>query len=962
MRDPGLDGVDRSNSADLQKDASGIASANALSSKDSYTITIENLPVKLTGKYNFVFQYYYENPDKDQSTPVLGPKSATYSIELDIPCIATAPTNVATAGGFYSYQVKWDMPTFASYADTIVYESNTNSFSPSSKVVYVGTSNQCNILTSDLLPKYVYVVHRDMFRQSCIAGFVAGPITIKDPIVVDANPPTNDFTVGTATVQDDPDGLFTFNKKILFNWTANTDTSTYGYQIRFRRVGTTDYTYMSVPGRTVTSTYLYGLKAGQTYEIGVSTYDQFGNTNTSDWKSYPNIVIPPSTSLAADVAITAGDMKMGYGIGGDNANKGLYLGPENYWYITGNTTASSAARLSVGGTNDKLVWDGTNLSVTGNLTARSGSFTGNILLSSTNASIYNGTINAAGNLTGNGFALNATGLKVANGDNSVTLDAASGQITANAGSIGSWQITTNGLSNNNARINSLTGSIELGGFNADDIVRLDANDANFRMWIGKNSSATAPFKVSKSGVLTASGAVITGNSSFAGTLTVGTQLSDGTTIDTVKLNALKGITDAGTAAENAALAKARGDEAYNKAIEAGQSATAAANAAQAASEAVTLRLTGAQVAAVLLADTTIINGSTITTGTINLARLNITGGTTPTANGFVVDSSGIRAYKNSTQTVNISSNGTASFGGEINATSGFFGANYSDGFAIIDNAIYGYSSPAGSVPQIIIDAKAGTITGGKLTGALIVGNTITGGTITGSTVQTSTSTTNVKLQNSGVDSLQVTLSGNTVGHLYGVNLSGGAMILQGGSGAPSSTNPGYGRVYVASEVVSMAASASSSILLNGVDDTTKLFGSGGIYTDTVGSFYMRSGDTTAATANMQIVSTAGTTFGKVARSTSSRRYKTDIETVSYPDESVKLLRPVKYHGIKDMERGDNTWYTGLIAEEVAEIPGLELLVQYNDEGQPEAVNYAGLSVVLAEVVSRILNRLDALEG
>jgi hypothetical protein len=45
MRDPGLDGVDRSNSADLQKDASGIASANALSSKDSYTITIENLPV-----------------------------------------------------------------------------------------------------------------------------------------------------------------------------------------------------------------------------------------------------------------------------------------------------------------------------------------------------------------------------------------------------------------------------------------------------------------------------------------------------------------------------------------------------------------------------------------------------------------------------------------------------------------------------------------------------------------------------------------------------------------------------------------------------------------------------------------------------------------------------------------------------------------------------------------------------
>jgi hypothetical protein len=534
MVDQGLDAVDKSNSADLQKDASGIASANSNSSKDSYTITIERLPVKLAGKYNFVFQYYYQNPDQPQSTPLLGPPSATYSVELEVPCIATTPTNVVTAGGFYSYEVKWDMPTFASYADTIVYESNSNVFSPTSKVVYVGTANQCNILTSDLLPKYVYVVHRDMFKQSCIAGLVVGPITIKDPIVVDANPPTNTFTVGSATVQDDPDGLFTFNKKVLFAWTANADTSTYGYQIRFRLSGTTDYTYMSVPGRTTISTYLYGLKAGQTYEIGVSTYDKFGNINTSDWKTYPNIVIPASTSLAADVAITAGNMKLGYGIGGDNANRGLYLGPENYWYVVGNTTAASAARLSVGGAGDKMLWDGTNLAITGNLTARSGSFTGNILLASANASIYNGTINAAGNLTGNGFALNATGLKVQNGTSFVTLDAATGQITANAGSIGGWSLSDSLLSKNNSRISS-TGFIELGGEATDNIIRLDANDTTYRMWIGKNSSATAPFKVTKEGVLYATGAVLT-------SMEIGSTLSDGTSLTTVKNNAATGAT------------------------------------------------------------------------------------------------------------------------------------------------------------------------------------------------------------------------------------------------------------------------------------------------------------------------------------------------------------------------------------------------------------------------------------
>jgi hypothetical protein len=625
-------------------------------------------------------------------------------------------------------------------------------------------------------------------------------------------------------------------------------------------------------------------------------------------------------------------------------------------------------RLGEGG----LIYNGTQLNLIGNIQAIGGTFTGNVRV--TTGSIISGTGQVAqdGSVSGARIVIQQSGLYAHDGVAlndvpTVSIVAATGSLFANKGKIGTWNIEPTGLSSEggNAKIEG-NGTITLGDTTGSlpSVVKLSATD-NYRLWVGaQNSQAAAEnyFAVSKEGKLYASGAVISGNSTFGGTLTIGTTLSNGATLDSVRIAALQGITDAGAAAQAAAQAKARGDEAYNQAISAGQSATAATNAAQAASEAVTLRLTGAQVAAVLVADTTIINGSTITTGTINLARLNISGGTTPTANGFVVDSSGIRAYKNSTQTVNISSNGTASFGGEINATSGFFGANYSDGFAIIDNAIYGYSSPAGSVPQIIIDAKAGTITGGKLTGALIVGNTITGGTITGSIVQTSTSSTNVKLQNSGVDSLQVTLSGTTVGHLYGVNLSGGAMILQGGSGAPSSTNPGYGRVYVASQVVSVAASASSSILLNGVDETTRIFGSGGIYTDTVGSFYMRSGDTTAATANMQIVSTAGATFGRVARSTSSRRYKTDIETVSYPDESVKLLRPVKYHGIKDIERGDNTWYTGLIAEEVAEIPGLELLVQYNDEGQPEAVNYAGLSVVLAEVVSRILNRLDALEA
>jgi hypothetical protein len=235
MRDYGLDGGDSAVSTpDLQLNSASATTSASITSKDSYSITIENLPVKLNGNYNFVFQYYYENPDKTQITPILGPTSATYSVAPTIQDLSTAPTNVVATGGFYSYQLKWDTPTFLSYGDTVVYESNSNSFNSSSKIVYVGTANQCTILTSDLIPKYVYVVHRDMFLDANKKGTVAGPITIQDPITVDVNPPVNTFAVGTTTVQDDPDGLFTFNKKILFTWTENADATTYGYQIRFR--------------------------------------------------------------------------------------------------------------------------------------------------------------------------------------------------------------------------------------------------------------------------------------------------------------------------------------------------------------------------------------------------------------------------------------------------------------------------------------------------------------------------------------------------------------------------------------------------------------------------------------------------------------------------------------------------------------------------------------------------------
>lgn len=326
-----------------------------------------------------------------------------------------------------------------------------------------------------------------------------------DPITFDGDPPVNDFTLGTATVTDDANGLFSFDKKVLFTWTQNSDTDTAGYRIRFRIAGTSDpYTFMSVPGKEKTSTYLYGLKGGKTYEIAVSTYDIYGNTNETQWRTYPNVVAPSSTSLLPDVAITAGDMKLGYGIGGDNSQKGLYIAPDNYWYVQGNTNISSAARLSVGGSVDKLVWDGANLSITGTVNANAGKFTGSIDIGTPTVdgqlritvSGPNGGNIEMGKLTNVlGLPVGA-GIQVTNTSGGIyaQLDPING-IIARKGSIGGWRIDSNTLS---AYANKV-------GMNAPDI----PTDESVAFWAGGLIS-NPNFKVTYGGLLEAKNAKIYG--------------------------------------------------------------------------------------------------------------------------------------------------------------------------------------------------------------------------------------------------------------------------------------------------------------------------------------------------------------------------------------------------------------------------------------------------------------------
>lgn len=118
--------------------------------------------------------------------------------------------------------------------------------------------------------------------------------------------------------------------------------------------------------------------------------------------------------------------------------------------------------------------------------------------------------------------------------------------------------------------------------------------------------------------------------------------------------------------------------------------------------------------------------------------------------------------------------------------------------------------------------------------------------------------------------------------------------------------------------------------------------------------------TTASTANVFVSST-----GLLQRSTSSIKYKTDVEDYSKGLKEVMQLRPVTF---KSINSNNDKTYAGFIAEELADLK-LNELVENNDSGEPDAISYAYMVTLLTkaiqeqqEQISQLKKRLLILEN
>lgn len=187
----------------------------------------------------------------------------------------------------------------------------------------------------------------------------------------------------------------------------------------------------------------------------------------------------------------------------------------------------------------------------------------------------------------------------------------------------------------------------------------------------------------------------------------------------------------------------------------------------------------------------------------------------------------------------------------------------------------------------------------------------------------------------------------------------------------STNSPGWRRCYNSKNYSVNLSSYVTERQLTGYDNNLDIIANTLVVKNgSNGGFAVWDISTTTSGANMYISPTAG--INNVFRSTSSRRYKKDIENITDEQaDKVLEMRPVWYRSTCEADNKDWGWY-GLIAEEVGEIaPQYVHWRDATEEDDPaivssnglvaEGVMYERLVVPLIKQVQKLTAKVEAME-
>ena len=427
------------------------------------------------------------------------------------PLLGVVPTFDLTAIT-NGYTATWVLPSGAAYAKVYERATSWGGSSPTGGELVFSGQSPAIVKKTVYTTRYVKIEYlsTDGFTSSFSAEQSVTPI---DAIAADVNAPNAPATI-SATAGTDNTGTVGFNGFVNISWSAVSDSTLRGYRIRFRPYKASapfeNYSYVDSPG-TGTSYRLGSLALGTVYEVGIASYDEFNNTSSAYTDLSPNITVSGSPFIGTNVSTTGyfeagvsgtdtGTFKFGYGV--DTGKRGLVLNASNYWYID----SAQSALFKIGGSANNFVsWNGTKLSIDGDIGVAGGTnIGGNISLGASGASIFQGTL-TSGNLTSDGFILNSGGLAIKKGNVQLRLDTSDGGIYAERGLVAGWTIDS-------SKIERLTSS-QYSGISSSGAYSFYAGATASGNSAGDSGAA---FWVKPDGTAKATGITITG-----GSLTVG---------------------------------------------------------------------------------------------------------------------------------------------------------------------------------------------------------------------------------------------------------------------------------------------------------------------------------------------------------------------------------------------------------------------------------------------------------
>jgi len=447
-----------------------------------------------------------------------------------------AATIIATAIS-NGYSVSYTTPTDATFDKIEIEEIESPATSAPTTgftKVFSGSTNPAVVIVPNTNKRWVRARFSDNLGSFASYGS-AVQVEPTSPVIADNVGPANVASV-SVTSGIDSSGYLGFNAYADISWPAVTGGGIRGYRIRFSNDNNTTFSYVDSPG-SGTTYRLGGLAIGATYKIAVATYDEYNNTSTS-YVAGPDVTVAGTPSVSN--YISGGPFQFGVGVGSVATNKGLYFDTSNYWYIN----ASNSARLKVGGsTSNYLEWNGTTFAIDGNITARQGTFSGNVSIAS-GGSLYSGALTTQGALSGAGYILNNLGLTFNSSTTNgiTTIDGSTGLFTTASANIGGWNVASSAISKT-----SNSGTVTLDSSNAQirlsstsytaGIATPNTNSAtDIVFWSGGARDTNANFYVRADGTVVMKSAIITGYASANDVAGLAkTDMSNVTTIDGGKI-------------------------------------------------------------------------------------------------------------------------------------------------------------------------------------------------------------------------------------------------------------------------------------------------------------------------------------------------------------------------------------------------------------------------------------------